>query len=840
MISKRDLPRQLAPLADLVFDLRLSGSETMKRIWQSIEPEVWESTESPFAVLATASYDRLAELASDEDVVAELKSVVKRRQKYLKNRGWYSKKHGEEALRGVAYFSMEFGLTEELPIYSGGLGILAGDHLKSASDLGVPLTGVGLLYQQGYFRQVLADDGYQLEAHPSNNPSTLPIRPVTDPNGGLVRIRLELPGRALQLRVWEAQVGRVRLLLLDSNDPTNSPWDRGITAQLYDAGKEKRLLQEIVLGVGGWRLLERLAIPVEVCHLNEGHAAFAVLARASRFAETHQISVRQALNATRVGNVFTTHTPVEAAFDRFDPDLLTTYARPFVANIGVSLDNFFALGRKNPNDRREPFNMAYLAVRGCGFVNGVSRLHARVSRRLFQDIFPNWPESEVPIDYVTNGVHMPTWDSAPANALWSQACQKSPGRDSSWLDDLDRSTQSIAHVDDEDFWSFRHQSRTMLVDYVRTRYARQLRESGAREDEWKRAQAILNPDWLTLGFARRFTEYKRPNLVLYDKERFARLLTDSRRPVQFVIAGKAHPNDPHGKGMVREMAQFSRRADVDSRVVFLQDYDISLAYRLAAGIDVWLNNPRRPAEACGTSGMKQIINGGLNYSVLDGWWDEAYSPEFGWALGGGREHWGEGDPDEALEFYETLENEIIPEFYDRDASGIPRAWVARIRASMTSLSAKFSSDRMVREYVEQAYLPACQVYRARIAPERAFSSEMTKLRERIVTEWSALKLTSLKVDRVEHEWSFEVVAHLGQLTPDLVQVELYADSLNGERVAPIPMRLEAATPAKANAYLFTASVSASRPATHYTPRVIPAYSDIRVPIEDQHICWYRR
>jgi starch phosphorylase len=698
-------------LTELAFDLRLIGSKTMSTVWRRLDPEAWIRCNNPFMVLQHAHQEQLEAAAADEALIGELTRWLERQAHYMRSPGWFGETHADSALTGVAYFSMEFGLSEALPIYSGGLGILAGDHLKSASDLNVPLVGIGLLYQQGYFRQVLADDGWQLEAFPFNDPSSLPVTPVLDPDGRWPRVRLDLPGRTLFLRVWRAQVGKVNLFLLDSNHPLNSPWDRGITANLYAAGKEKRLLQELVLGVGGWRLLEKLGIDVQVCHLNEGHAAFAVLARASSFAGRHDVSFDVALQATRAGNVFTTHTPVEAAFDRFEPALVMKYAEPFVRETGLTPERFLALGRRNAHDPNEPFNMAYLAMRGSGRANGVARLHGRVSRSLFSPLFPGWPEAEVPIGHVTNGVHVPTWHSEPANKLWMHAY----GADGPWLGDLAGAARAVAGLSDEQLWDYRAEARKTLVDYVRHRLERFRRERNVPAAIIQEARYVLDPNVLTLGFARRFAEYKRPNLLLCDRERFAAILRNAERPVQIVVAGKAHPNDEGGKAMIQQIAAFSWREDVRGRIVFLEDYDMVLAQHLAAGVDVWINNPRRPAEACGTSGMKMLVNGGLNCSILDGWWPEAYSAEVGWAIGGDREHGGEHDEEDAQGLYTLLEQEIAKEFYERDEAGIPRAWIARVRGSMTRLTTQFSSDRMVREYVEQAYLPAADAYRRRAA-----------------------------------------------------------------------------------------------------------------------------
>ncbi len=581
----------------------------------------------------------------------------------------------------IAYFSMVFGLSEALPIYSGGLGILAGDHLKTASDLGVPLIGLGLLYQQGYFHQVIANDGSQIEAFPYNDPSMLPVVPVRKKDGSRLRVKLRLPGRDLFLRVWKAQVGRVDLYLLDSNDPLNSPWDRATTANLYDPGEERRLIQEIVLGAGGWLALQAMDIDVDVCHINEGHASFLVLARAYSFMMKHKVPFSVALWATRAGNVFTTHTSVASGFDSFDKSLIDRYARWAAESVGITAEELLNLGRVNPEDENSSYVMALLAMRGCSHVNGVSRLHGEVSRRIFQPLFRRWPPAEVPIEHITNGVHVSSWESPATKKIWSRAC----GYENEDLTDVETILE-ISRLGDAELWSFRAEERKSLVDYVRRRFIRQLKEHGANAETIQKASNVLDPNALTIGFARRFASYKRPTLLLRDADRFARILKDLKRPVQFIVAGKAHPKDDEGKRMVREMAQFASRPDLFDKVVFLEDYDIALAQKLLSGVDLWINVPRRPMEASGTSGMKILANGGLNLSVLDGWWAEAYDPEVGWRLGDGRDYLGpQQDESDADQLYRLLEEQIIPEFYTHDSEGFPSAWIDRIELVCQSL-----------------------------------------------------------------------------------------------------------------------------------------------------------
>ena len=838
--SDFNLPPSLEGLAELALDLRWTVRQTTDRIWEMLDAEAWEKTKNPYLILQNVTRARLEEAAADENLKKEIASWQEKRCRLLEKPPSADK----DDPTSIAYFSMEFGLSEALPIYSGGLGILAGDYLKTASDMGVPLTGIGLLYQQGYFRQILSQDGSQLEAFPYNDPETLPIVPARDRDGSRLRVRIELPGRSLILRVWQANVCRVNLYLLDSNDPMNRPWDRAITANLYSPGQERRLIQEIVLGIGGWNVLEKLGIEPEICHLNEGHAAFVVLARAHSFMKKTGCSARAALWATRAGNVFTTHTPVEAGFDRFDRSLVGKYAHFYAELLGHTMDDLMKLGLgREPGGPAEAalFNMAHLALSGCSHANGVSRLHGRVSRRIFQSRYPRWPEGEVPVDYVTNGVHIPTWDSPAAQRLWSEACPGGCGPEG-----IDYLKDSLAKKSDQDLWCFRAEARRDLVEYVRRRHFRQEVERGAGEEELKAAKHVLNANILTIGFARRATAYKRTDLLLSDPERLAAILKNDKRPVQLVMAAKAHPADEEGKEMVRKMAGFAARPDLSDRAVFLSDYDIDLAQHLQPGVDVWINTPRRPNEACGTSGMKILANGGLNLSNLDGWWDEAYDPEVGWSLGDRREHAEPArDEEEAEMLYRLLENTVVPLFYERNEAGIPVAWTAMVRASMTRLTPRYSSERMMQEYMEKLYRPAAQAFRRRSAEGARLANELLAWQARLEEGWKDLRLGRMTVIREGDMWDFSVEAYLGELPPEDVRVELYADPLPeeetgaGEDGRPERIEMQRLGPlaGSVNGFVFGAKVAAARAAEDYTPRIVPYHPEAFVPMEEGHILW---
>jgi starch phosphorylase len=824
-------------LVELALDLRWSWNHSADEIWAQLDPSLWELTHNPWVVLQTVSRDQIQRAFEDPAFRERVSALVEERRLAAESPAWFQQNSGPSSLTSVAYFSMEFMLSEALPIYSGGLGNVAGDQLKTASDLGVPVIGLGLLYQRGYFRQLIDRDGAQQAVFPYNDPGQLPIMPLREPNGEWLRLEIAMPGYSVWLRAWQAQVGRVKLYLLDSNDAANFPAHRGITSELYGGGEELRLQQEMTLGIGGWRLLRTLGLRPEVCHLNEGHAAFAILERARSFMEETGQSFDAALAVTRAGNLFTTHTPVEAGFDRFAPALIDQYIGAYAnEKLGVSTRELLALGRRNPQDESEPFNMAYLAVRGSGAVNGVSRLHGKVSRRIFQPLFPRWPEEEAPIGYVTNGVHMPSWDSAEADALWTSACGK--GR---WLGTTGGLEGNIRRIPDAELWRVRADARKSLLEYVRRRLARQRAAMGAPAKKVEEARHVFDPNVLTLGFARRFATYKRPTLLLQDPERLLRILANPQRPAQLVIAGKAHPADQSGQALIREWTRFIARPEARNHVIFLSDYDMLLTERLIQGVDVWLNTPRRPWEASGTSGMKALVNGGINLSELDGWWAEAYTPEVGWALGDGHEHGDDPawDAAEAEALYGLLEQEVIPDFYTRDGQGIPAAWVARMRESMAQLTPRFSANRTVREYVERHYLPAAAAYRRRAEGGGAVGRRIADWRRTLERNWGRLRFGEMKITTEGERHVFEIQVYLDGLDPDAVRVEVYADGENDGAPERTEMARGGELVGAVNGYTYSASVPASRPAGDYTPRLIPNYGGVAVPLEAPYILWQR-
>ncbi len=840
-----DLPPRLKGLDFLATDLRFTWSYTTDYLWEKLDPDLFAITRNPWLVLLSTSSEKLQELAEDDEYCEKIAWLLRREEASRTAPRWFSERHGGGVLESIAYFSMEFGLSESLPIYSGGLGLLAGDHLKAAHDLGVPLTGVGLLYQNGYFRQAIDKDGAQIAYYPANNVSELPIIPARDKDGRRLRFELALPGRSLYLRVWQAKIGLITLLLLDTNDPANDPVDRCITTELYGHGDELRMRQEILLGIGGYRVLQALGMRPQVLHLNEGHAAFAVLERARRYMSERAVDFELALTMTRAGNLFTTHTPVEAGFDRFDPALVRQYLRGYAEGVAgrgdegclnITFDRLLALGRRDPNDASEPFNMAYLAVRGSNAVNAVSRLHGEVSRRIFAPLFPGWPLAQIPVGHVTNGVHVPTWDSAASDALWTKAIGKQ-----GWMGDLEGMSERISQLPDGEVWQLRADNRAALVKYVREHHARQLRRDGAVGDEaMEQSRHLFDPNVLTLGFARRFATYKRPNLLLADPERFARILTNPQRPVQMVVAGKAHPADEPGKAMVRQMLQFMQRPDVRPHLVFVPDYNINVAEQLTQGVDVWINNPRRPFEASGTSGMKVLVNGGLNLSELDGWWAEAYEPGLGWAIGDGQEHGSDTDWDrhEAEQVYELLENEIVPSFYHRNERGVPEKWVGKVRSSMAKLTPYFSTNRMVREYVGAYYRPLAEAYEGRVARNGAVGAQVFGWRHNLKTFWNTVHIGEAQIERRDDNYLIKVSLLLGEVPPEDVRIEVYAEPEDGANAAfCTAMKREGELIGATNGFTFAATAPSGRPLSDYSIRVIPMNPNAAVPLEARQILW---
>ena len=828
-----DLIQKLDGLAELALDCNFSWSHRADEIWHELDGPLWQQTHNPWLLLQTASSIRLEKLADDPKFRQKLKSIVSEHRRSLTEKRWFQQElETNTKLRQIAYFSMEFGLSEALPIYSGGLGLLAGDHLKASNDLGLPLIGVGLLYQNGYFRQAFDTEGNQIALYPSSDTGDLPVCPVRNDQGEWIRIQLQA-STPLWVRVWQAQIGRINLYLLDTNDPVNHPVDRCITTELYGGGLEHRLSQEILLGIGGWQVLRALGIKPDVCHLNEGHAALLVLERARDFMAENDVDFETALAVTRAGNLFTTHTPVDAGFDRFSPELILNQLGLYAEKLGISIDSLLSLGR-NPYAKHfdRSFNMAYLAIRGSAAINGVSRLHGKVSRRIFSPLFPNWSKYETPVSHVTNGVHVPAWDSQDADELWTNLCGKQR-----WSCEHGDLPEKFKRVTDEAIWTLRAKNRQRLVDYVRDEYTRELcvHSHISELEQRDRVLRLFDPNVMTIGFARRFATYKRPNLLLTDPDRLAAILTHPDRPVQLVVSGKAHPADLPGQALIKAWHHFIRRPEIRERAIFLSDYDMITAEYLVQGVDLWINTPHRPWEACGTSGMKILVNGGLNLSELDGWWAEAYRPGVGWSLDGLESEY--ADIEQAEILYQRLENEIVPAFYDRDSAGIPRHWLAIVRESMATLTPYFSANRMVREYTSRYYVPLAARYHDRAADNAAGGRALIDWLKRIEDLWPKIHVDNITKEILENEYLFRMHVYLGELTAQDVKVELFSEAPENDEFEALPMQIEQPLTGAINGFIYCIRIPATRPITDYTPRIRPERPGVAVPLETNAIVW---
>jgi starch phosphorylase len=771
---KPKLPASLKPLEEIARNLWLAWNFDAIQLFIRLDYDIWmKSLQSPVKMLGMVSQARLAEVAKDDSYIAALNEVHARFQRYRKLSTWYKGTHKDV----VAYFSMEYGMDVSLPIYSGGLGMLSGDHMKTSSDLGLPLVGIGLLYKQGYFIQNINGDGFQQEIYPVNDWYNMPVELKKGKDGEPVMISVDLAGRETFAQVWEVKVGRSSLYLLDTNIEKNKDADlRGITAALYGGDKETRIRQEILLGIGGIRALRALGINPAATHMNEGHAAFLALERARELMIEKGFTFAQAHEAIWPTNIFTTHTPVPAGNERFDLVLLEKYMQNWTNILNISWNDFLALGRENPANKDETFCMTVLALKFAAYANGVSALHGVVSRDMWKNLWPRLPLDEIPIGHVTNGVHPRTWISSNMCDLldryFGPRFEDAPTELPIW--------ERMDRISDEELWRTHERRRERLVVFARNRLKETLKRNGASERRVQYAEDALSPYILTLAFARRFATYKRGNLLLRDPERLLKLLKDNDRPIQLIFAGKAHPADMPGKGLIREIVHFAEKHDVANRIVFLENYDMTMSRYLTSGADVWLNTPRRPLEASGTSGMKASMNGVLNCSVLDGWWDEAYNAGVGWAIGHGEEYSDEHlqDDVESAALYDLLEREIIPLFYQRGRDGLPREWIKMMKNCMREIGQSMSSHRMLMDYSNQFYYPALRNYRRMTKDDYADTRAIAAYFGKLEKAWGKLRIISIDASSkpVMQRGDFLTITariDLGDLNPDEVQVELY-------------------------------------------------------------------
>jgi starch phosphorylase len=841
-----DLPEALQPLLEIARNFWWVWQPDAVEMFRRLDRKLWEDVyHNPVKMLGQISQARLSEVAEDDGHLAHINRVYADFKKHLSEDGWYKHAHTDQPNLHVAYFSAEFGLHESLPIYSGGLGILAGDHLKSASELGMPLVAVGLLYRNGYFQQYLSQDGWQQEAYPELDFYNLAIEQQKYTDGSPVLVRVDLPDNAVFCNVWKVGVGRIPLYLLDTNLQENSPADRDITSRLYGGGTELRIKQEIVLGIGGTRALEALSIPVTVFHMNEGHSAFSALERIRVMLEAHPTltfdQVRQEVMAT---SIFTTHTPVPAGIDMFPPELMIKYFRSYWPSLKLDQEGFLALGREDVGNTKQGFSMAVLAIRLADGINGVSWLHGDVSRKMWHNLWPQVPPDDVPIKSVTNGIHVRSWLSPDMafvlDRYLGEGWVEHPADTSMW--------ERVSQIPDEELWRAHERCRERLVGWTRQTLHEQLTRRGANYEDAALADEVLDPEALTIGFARRFATYKRGALLLRDPERLKKLLEETKRPIQFIFAGKSHPADNEGKELIRAIVNFARSSpQIRRRMVFLENYDMNIARYLVQGVDVWLNTPRRGMEASGTSGMKAAANGVPNCSILDGWWVEGYSPEVGWAIGRGETYSDSGHQDhvESMALYDLLEKQIIPQFYHRGVDNIPREWIARMKQCMRKLAPQFSTNRMVRDYCDHFYVPAIvrgqRLQADNLARAIALAESKTSLRSR----WGSIRIVGVHSSgnghyKVGQSLQVEALIDLPGIKPDEVTVQLYCGPTTaaGNIEQPQSLKMDHTKEMGPDRHMFIGKIDCRTSGRQgFAVRILPGNPDLATPFEPGLILW---
>ncbi|MEE4312408.1 MAG: alpha-glucan family phosphorylase [candidate division KSB1 bacterium] len=837
------LPEKLSPMRDIAYNLWWAWDREAIDMFYRLDRNLWEETgHNPVKLLGQISQSRLNQRAEDDGYVAVVERVAKKLETYLKANTWYEKKYGDNKEIKIAYFSAEFGLTECLQNYSGGLGVLAGDHMKSASELGLPLVGVGLLYQVGYFHQYLNADGWQNEMYPENDFYNLPIQLVRNQDDDPQIIEVDYPGRKVFAQIWRVQVGRVQLYLLDTNIAQNRDADQNITDELYGGNDENRIQQEIMLGIGGIRTLKALGLHPSVFHMNEGHSAFLALERIRCAMEENQLSFDEAIDLIKAGNVFTTHTPVPAGIDHFPPQLLEKYFAHYYPQLKLNKSSFLGLGRREPANDSEQFSMAILAIRLASHINGVSKLHGQVSRDMWSDLWPGVPKSEIPITSVTNGIHPSSWISKDMGSLYDRylgpTWMRKPVDVTIW--------KRVEQIPAEELWRTHERRRERLVAFARNRLKTQLERQGAFPSEIVKADEVLNPEALTIGFARRFATYKRAALLFHDPVRMAQIIRNRERPVQILFAGKAHPQDTPGKELIKKIIHLARMEDFRQHIVFLEDYDMAVARYLVQGVDVWLNTPRRLLEASGTSGMKAAVNGVLNLSVLDGWWDEAYTPNLGWSIGSGEQYddLDYQDEVESQALYNLLEKEVIPLFYDRGKSNVPRKWIDMMKNSMSAISPIYNTNRMLGEYTERFYISALDKQNRMHENDQQRSKDLAAWKKRVQSNWSKIKFVDVQGDG-EKEYpmgaQIAIVAkvELGDLSPEDVSVEIYHGKIDTQNeVATGKIDEMHCTSSDDKVCTFEGKIECALSGQYgYTVRILPKHEDLVHAHETGLILW---
>jgi glycogen phosphorylase len=827
------LPDTIKPLLKIAQNMSWIWNFEAIELFRRLDIETWrEVNHNPTAMLGRLSQKLMDEAAQSESFIAHMKLVEEELNWHLTKKTWFDdNRAGCENLE-VAYFSAEFGLHECLPIYSGGLGVLAGDHLKSSSELGLPLTGLGLLYKLGYFHQYLNVDGLQQERFPETDFNNIPVRLMKDANGGTIFIKVEYPGRDIYAQIWEVLIGRIKLYLLDTDIDKNSNEDKTITYQLYGGDNEMRIKQEILLGIGGVRALKAVGKNISVYHMNEGHSAFLSIERICSSMKDHSLTFGEALTNVSSSNVFTTHTPVPAGNDRFTPDLVEKYLSYFIKEMGLKREDFLALGRENPADRDESFCMTVLAIKTAASCNGVSKLHGAVSRNMWKRLWPSLPVHNIPISHITNGIQTLSWTSDEMMRVLNRYLGPR------WIDNsVDKAVWlSVDSIPDSELWRCRERLKERLVGFARRMLKIQLQARGLPKYEVAQADAVLDPEALTIGFARRFATYKRATLIFRNMARLEKILLNKERPVQIIFSGKAHPKDNMGKELIKHVVRLAREEKFRNKIVFLEDYDINIGRYMVQGSDVWLNTPTRPKEASGTSGMKTVPNGCLNISVLDGWWDEAYNGNNGWTIGHGEEYedWDYQNAMESESLYNILENEIIPMFYTRGADGIPREWVARIKESMKTISPIFNTNRMVREYTEKFYMFAHKNNKNFRENNFEKTRSFTQWQKKITDKWAGVSIKDVYIEDkseivVGKRIIVKAVVDAANLSTDEIEVELYFGDLNsaGEIIEGAVTPMKMVNKINESSYLYEGNLLCLKAGQFgFTARVVPYHSDM--------------
>ncbi len=834
MISAK-LPDKLKPLEEMAHNLRWSWSHSLIELFRRLDSELWEKcNHNPVLMLGTIDQPVFESALNDDGFMSHMLGAYNYHESRLETKSsWFARTYANEPDTLIAYFSAEFGLTECLSIFAGGLGVLAGDHLKSASNLGIPLVGVGLLYQEGYFQQHLNETGWQQEVYEENDFYNLPLKVVRLKDGAPLTVAIPFPNRSIFAQVWKVQVGRTHLYLLDTNISANRPEDRSITYKLYSGDSEMRIKQEILLGIGGFQALEALGLQPTVFHMNEGHSAFLSLELIRRLMKKYNLIFTEAREIASVGLMLTSHTPVPAGYDYFSNDLMYNYFSTYVKELSIPWSEFMALGRMNPGNQAEPFCMTILAMKLSHACNGVSKLHGKVTRQMFNNLWPGVPEDEVPIGHVTNGIHFRSWISMEMNLLYDRYLgprwQEDPGDRVIW--------KKVKNIAREELWRTHERRRERLVAFVRQRLRWRLERLGASKTEIEVADEVLDPEALTIGFARRFATYKRGTLILHDPERLSRILNNPKHPVQIIFAGKAHPSDDEGKKIIQQITNLARKDEFRRKIVFVEDYDMSVARYLVQGVDLWLNTPRRLMEASGTSGMKAAANGVLNLSVMDGWWDEAYDPSLGWAVMSQEPSNDSAyqDKAEAEDIYNLLEKEIIPMFYDRGVDRLPRRWIDRMKDSIANLCYSFNSNRMVREYTDKFYVPASKKYKKFISNDFSVARELATWKAKVQNFWPKVSIESVTPETLTNlivfdEIRIQAIIRLGKLTPEDVNVEICMGQIDArdQIISPDLTKMSLSKSLGDGGYLFEGlSAPCRKSGQHgFTIRVLPYHDNL--------------